>query len=174
MSDDTNIIDTSGISKIIWGKDLPHEQIEPLIRLLLSVRLKYLRDQSQQELTALKKRQDDVAELHRILQSLKTSKAADGSIDISNNEELKGMVSKAKELGVVTQDGKMKYTKEELNDLVENIRMTVEDLNVKNDMQLQTLTRLTNETYESYQLARSIMKPLHDDLINKARGASGR
>jgi len=66
------------------------------------------------------------------------------------------------------KDDKFKYNKDERDRLVENIRMTIEDLNVKNDMQLQTITRLTNERYESYQMARSILKPLHDDKINKA------
>jgi len=68
----------------------------------------------------------------------------------------------------------MKYSREERERLVENIRMACDDLNMENDMQIQTVTRLTNERYEAFQLARSIMKPLHEDKINKARALAGR
>ena len=52
--------------------------------------------------------------------------------------------------------------------------MHIEDLNTQNDMQLQTVTQLTNERYETYQMARAIMKPLDEDKKQKARSVAGR
>lgn len=151
-----------------------HEKIEELVFLLLTTRLNALKDEITTEFKSLKERQDNVAELHKTLQALKSNKDDKGEIDFTNNDELKALIKRAKELGVNVKEDKTHYTKEQLNDLIENVRMSVEDLNVQNDMQLQKVTRLTNERYESFQLARAIMKPLHDDKLNKARAMSGR
>ena len=70
--------------------------------------------------------------------------------------------------------GNISFSREERDGSVENIRITADDINVMNDMQLQTISRLTNERYESYQMARSILKPLHDDKLRKAREISGK
>jgi hypothetical protein len=40
-------------------------------------------------------------------------------------------------------------------------------------MQIQTISRFTNERYETYQMARSILRPLHEDKQRKAREISG-
>ena len=58
--------------------------------------------------------------------------------------------------------------------MLENLKMSCDDLNLQNDMQLQDLNQLMNERYEVYQMARAIMKPLHDDKVHKARSISGR
>ncbi len=58
--------------------------------------------------------------------------------------------------------------------LIENIRTSIDDYNTENDLQLQMITRYTNERYETFQMVRSIMKPLHEDKVNKARSAAGR
>lgn len=94
--------------------------------------------------------------------------------DCSDNQEIKDFLLKAKEYGVNLKEDKFTYNKEERERLIENIRITSDDNNVLNDMQLQSITRLTTERYESYQLARSIMKPLHEDKVNKARAIAGR
>ena len=157
------------------GGDIDPENLslEALILLINAERLKYLQEQSQKEFTELKERQEKVAELHNILKALNAATDSKGELDISKNDELKQLLSKAKDLGVEVKDGKFKFNKDERERLVENIRMTVEDLNVKNDMQLQVISRLTNERYESYQMARSILKPLHDAKTSHARGIRG-
>lgn len=156
------------------SSDPKNMSLEALSLLLLTSRLHYLQEQTKREFLELKDRQEKVAELHKVLKAINNSTAKEGSLDITQNEELKSLIKRAKELGVNVTEDKMKYTKEERDRLIENVRMSIEDFNVKNDMQLQTVTRLTNERYESFQMARSIMKPLHDDKINKARAIGGR
>lgn len=147
--------------------------LEALVLLINSERLKRLENKITSEFIELKKRQDEVTFLHKLIKTINAA-TTNEEFDCSNNQELKDLMTKAKEYGVDLKEGKFKYNKEERERLIENIRITADDNNVLNDMQLQTITRLTTERYESYQLARSIMKPLHEDKTNKARAIAGR
>lgn len=147
--------------------------LEALVLLINSERLKRLENKITTEFLELKKRQDEVHFLHKLIKTINTA-TTNEELDCTNNEEIKKLLPKAKEYGVDLKEDKLKYNKDELERLIENIRITADDSNVLNDMQLQTITRLTTERYESYQLARSIMKPIHEDKINKARAIAGR
>lgn len=150
-----------------------HLSLESLALLINMERLKRLENKIATEFVELKKRQDEVSFLHKLIKTINTA-TVNEEFDCTNNQELKDLLAKAKECGVDLKEDKFKYTKEERERLIENIRITADDNNVLNDMQLQTITRLTTERYESYQLARSIMKPLHEDKTNKARAIAGR
>ena len=154
-------------------QDSTELSLEALVLLINSERLKNLESKIATEFLELKKRQDEVSFLHKLIKMINTATTKD-ELDCTNNQELKDMLAKAKEYGVDLKEDKFKYNKEERERLIENIRITSDDNNVLNDMQLQTITRLTTERYESYQLARSIMRPLHEDKVNKARAISGR
>lgn len=148
--------------------------LDALILLINTERLKFLKDKTQNELGELRERQQKVRTLHKLLRAINSITGDKGNIDCSNNEEVKDLLKQAKEIGVDINDGKMKYSREERDRLVENIRITVDDFNVENDMQLQSISRLTNERYESYQMARSILRPLHEDKLRKAREIAGK
>lgn len=152
--------------------DPNHLSLESLALLINTDRLKFLENKITSEFLELKKRQDQVNFLHKLIKTINIATVKD-ELDFTNNQEIKDLIKIAKEYGVEIKDGKFKYTKDERDRLIENIRITSDDFNVLNDMQLQSITRLTNERYESYQLARSIMKPLHDDKINKTRAMAG-
>lgn len=151
-----------------------HLSIEALILLINTERLNYLKEQTRKELEELKNRQEKVKTLHKLLRAINKATDDKGKLDLSANPEIKDLIKSVKELGVDIKEGKLSYTKEERDRLVENIRITGDDYNVECDMQLQTISRLTNERYETYQMARSILKPLHDDKMRKAREVSGR
>lgn len=147
--------------------------LDALMMLLHSDRLRSLRDQSTKEFKELHQRQADVRELHDILKAINKATSEKGDFDAKSNDELIGHLKKAKKHGVDVVDDKTKYSRDDRDRLVENLRMTIEDLNVQNDMQLQTVQRLTNERYESYQMSRTIFKTLHDDKHYKARKIAG-
>jgi hypothetical protein len=170
MSNETNEILAKAIGDVDNTIDPNNLSLESLILLINTERLKSLQSNTLKELTELKKRQSKVAELHKVLKAINSATGSNGELEISNNEELKQLLQKAKDLGIEVQDDKTYFNREERDRLVENIRMSVDDLNVENDMQLQTVSRLTNERYESYQMARSILKPLHDAKISFAKG----
>lgn len=141
--------------------------LETLVLLVNTSRLSFLRDKINTEFAELKQRQEKVSFLHKLLKKINVATSDKGEFDSS--EEIQKLLAQAKEMGVEMLD-KQHYTKEERDRLVENIQMTIEDFNVSNDMQLQAVNRLTNERYESYQLARSILKPLHEAKMQTARG----
>jgi len=161
------------VKETMNGSDPSNLSLESLVLLINAERLKRLEKKITSEFVDLKNRQDQVTFLHKLIKTINSS-TQNEEFDCSNNQEHKDLLMKAKEHGVDIKDGKFKYNKEERERLIENIKITADDYNVLNDMQLQTITRLTTERYESYQLARSIMKPLHEDKTNKARAMAGK
>lgn len=172
MSAPVDQIFTEEVEKIVApGSNL---SLDTLILIIHAERLAHLRDQTNKELKELSERQSKVRGLHDALRSVNQATNTKGEFDLKDKPEMHEIFKKAKEHGLDINLDKKKYSKDERDRLLENIRMTIEDLNVQNDMQLQTVQRLTNERYESYQMARSILKPLHDDKLNKARQMAGR
>lgn len=147
--------------------------LDSLLMLIHSERLKTLRDQATDEFKELSKRQEDVRALHEVQKAINNATDDKGTFKVKDDENLKDLIKKAEDLGVKVDCDKSKYSKEERDRLVENLKMTIEDLNVKNNMQLDVLSRLHTERLESFQLARAILKPLDDDKRNKARKISG-
>lgn len=148
--------------------DFSNKSLESLVLLINAARLKDLENRITTEFIELKKRQDQVSFLHKLIKAI-NSATNNEEFDCSKDAEMKELLKQAKEYGVDIKDGKYKFNKEERERLIENIRITAEDCNVLNDMQLQSVTRLTTERYESYHLARSITKTLHESIINAAR-----
>ena len=176
MADETkgvNDVVSTALSAVSGNTDPKELGIESLVLLINTERLRFLENKITKEFIELKRRQDDVSFLHKLIKSVNSS-TTNEELDCSKNTELQQMLKKATELGVDLKVDKFKYTKDERERLIENIRLTSENLNVINDMKFQTFSRLTTERYESYQLARSIMKPLHEDKIDKARAIAGR
>lgn len=175
-ADEIKSVDHEDIKEILAdpGKNPYNMSLESLMLLVNAERLRYLHDKTHKEFTELKERQQQVSNLHKLQKGINNGTNDKGEFDCTSNKELQDLLKLAKDLGVDVKEGKFKYTAAEKDRLMENIRMTVEDLNVQNDMQMQTITNLNNERYESYQLARSIFKPLHDDKLNKARAIAGR
>lgn len=164
----------SGATEAVNGTSDPKElSLESLALLINMERLHFLENKITNEFVELKSRQDQVSFLNKLTKKINSATSKE-EFDCSNDPELQDMLKKAQEYGVDIKEGKFKYNKEERERLIENIRITTDDYNVLNDMQLQTITRLTTERYESYQLARSIMKPLHEDKVSKARAIAGR
>lgn len=147
--------------------------IEALILLINTERIKNLQETTTKKFEELSKKQKEVAELHKILKAINAATKEKGELNLKGNAELKTLLERAKELGVDLDSGKESYNTLERERLVENIRTTVEDLNVENDMMLQEISRLNNERYESYQMARTILKPLYDAKMSHVRGMRG-
>ena len=153
--------------------NLDNISLESLILLINAERLNNLQEQTSTKFEALRSKQNTVTELHKILKALNAATNEQGELNLNDHPELKPLIEKAKELGVDIDDTKNVYNTLERDRLVENIRMSVDDLNVENDMILQEISRLTNERYESYQMARSIMRPLHEAKSSLARALRG-
>jgi len=148
--------------------------LEALLLLVTTDKVRSLEEKTKAELQELRQRQKEVTFLHKLLRTFNCVTDTKGGVDLSKHPELKELLTEAQGMGVEVDLNKNVYTKDERDRLVDTIRTVCDDLNVQNDMQIQTITRLTNERYEAFQLARSILKPLHEDKINKARSIAGR
>lgn len=175
MADNTNTANpveeliTTATSETSDSSALKDLSLEALILLINTERLNTLEKNIRNEFSELKPRQDQVAFLHKLLKAVNSSTSDKGSFDWTKNEDLQQLLDEARQMGVDIPDGKVKFNHDERERLIDNVKMTVQDLNVQNDMQLQQITRLNNERYESFQLARMAMKPLHDSKIQTAR-----
>lgn len=162
------------------SKDPNNLELEQLVFLLLTERLNQLQQKSADEFKELKKRQEEVVQMHKALKAINSNTNENSELSFDVGSDVHNHIQDAKnKLGIDVQDGQVKdgkvfYTKDQRERLIENIRMSIDDHNTKNDMQMQTVTRLINERYESYQMARSILKPIHDDKMSKARAIAGR
>lgn len=176
MSDiDLEGIDTGFIEDIASDQETSGElSIEQLALLISTDRIRILEDKVQDEYKLLRERQEKVRALNKLLKLLNRITNAEGEIEIKDDPEILEFLQKAQELGADVDPSKTKYNSHERELLIENLRTTIDDYNTENDLQLQIITRLTNERYETYQMVRSILKPLHEDKVNKARSASGR
>lgn len=162
-------------------------EMEPLLRDIMFARMESLKNSTATDLEEVLARQKEVEELHKLLARINEGTDKDGKLKVTeeileylkkaikndeNSPELNALKMDAKELKVLEQ-GKT-YTSAERQRLYENIKAHIETLQTKIDMQLQALTQSTNERYETYQLARSIMKSLMELGKTVVRGISGR
>lgn len=164
--------------------------MEPLLQEILIARIESLKNSTGKDLEELLARQKEVEDLHKLLARINEGTDKDGKLKVT--DELLEFLNKAiksndpnnnanssdslkmdpKELKIL-EKGKT-YTSAERQRLYENIKSHIETLQTKSDMQLQALTQSTNERYETYQLARSIMKTLQELGKSFTRAVSGR
>jgi len=128
-----------------------------------------LRGKINKEFTELKNRQEKVRFLQKLKKTINSAITDKGEFDASNNPQLQTMLDEATKLGVERKEGVYKFTKEACDRLLQNIQITVEDFNVSNDSQLQTMTRLTNDRYESFQMTMMMLKTDHESKTQMAR-----
>jgi DnaJ-domain-containing protein 1 len=131
-----------------------------------------LNDETQQ----LQARIEKVNTLNRLKRLINAAKK-DGKLDCKDNTELTELLDKVRteldlndaptvkgeETPSHTPDripgiknNSTKYSKEETEGLLDSLTTAIEDLNVKNQMQQQTVTRLYNEQLEGIHLARLV------------------
>lgn len=147
--------------------------LEKLLFLVHTERLKHLEDKSATTLESLTASQDKVSKLHDLIAKINEATDKDGKINVVQGSELEALLKEAKEMGVKVATTEGEFSDKEKDRLIENIRLEIENLNVKNDMMLQEVTRITNERYEMYQLTRMAHKVLDEDKKNKARAIRG-
>ncbi len=166
--DELNEID--GIAQLQKQQDM---SLEDLTFLVNHERVAKLETNIREEFKGISDRNARIKRLHQLIQAVNTATDSKGNLDISNNKELQELIRLAKEeLGVELPLGKNQFNALERDRLVDNIRMSVDDLNVENDLQLQKVSRLNNERQESYQLAKSILKTLHEVKVRQAQNMS--
>lgn len=141
------------------------------IGLLITKTDRYIDKKCIEEFEKVEKNKNDVKALHELRQEINKNTNSKGELDLNNPRGIE-LIKKAKELGIVFKDknGKLSFTKEEREYLIEAIEMTIKDLNIQSQLQMQTLSRLTNLRYEFHQLARLIEKRIDECLKQVIKG----
>lgn len=148
--------------------------LEALTLLISKGKVNEMETKLREEFRELNERQGKVKYLHNVIKAINAATTEEGKLDVSQSKELLEMLKETHETYDVTIDlEKMNYTSQERDRLIENIKMTVDDFNVQNEMQMQAISRLNNERHELFQLAKSILKPLHEAKTRAAQAARG-
>lgn len=159
--------------------------IDSLIRDILTSSVDKLMENKKKELDEVLERQLAVKQFHDLMAKINKLTDKDGKVKV--DEELERMLYNALKNNECSEadnayrmsdlkfleKGK-EYKTEERQRLLENIRMHVEDLTTQNDMQMNKVTHLTNQTYEIYQSMRSIPKPGEEAKRSMIRNVAGR
>lgn len=153
--------------------DTSNMSLESLILLINAERLRYLQETTTQKFQDLREKQKKVADIHNIMKAINSATTENGELHIKDNAALQDLLKTASDLGIEIKADKHSYNAIERDHLMENFRMSVEDLNVDNELMIQEISRLTNERYESYQLAKTCLKPLQDAKHSYARAMRG-
>lgn len=145
------------------------------------------------EFDKLKLGQNRTRQFNKAIKIINTSLNPDGSLTIVEGSELHLLLQAAAQDtpsssyppvagadgeppfdGIPIDTNKLQYTKEEVDRLLETIRISVDDMNVINEMQLQTVNRIVTQQQELFQIMKALLKPLHDTKVGMARAIAGR
>ena len=144
--------------------------LEELALLVQTERINSLEKQMKDKVGVIKERQAKVRFLHDLISTINKAIDKKGKLDISKKQELKDMLKRAQdEMGIDIDSSKTLWSTDEKDRLIETIKLSCEDLNSENQMDLQDTQMLMTQRFEMYEMTKSIMKPLHEDKINKAR-----
>lgn len=142
--------------------DFSNMTLETQLNFLHLSRLNDLKNKLDREFGELKKGQNQVMFLHKLLKRINKETNEKGEFDCSNDKEFQELLLKAKDMGVDINETKFKYNKDDKDRLVDNLRMTIQDLNVNVDMKNQMSSRYMNERYESFHFIKTNMKILDE------------
>ncbi len=147
--------------------------VEELALLLQVDRLETIDQQMQDASTTIRDRQEDIRLLHDAIAKINNALDDKDRLDIADNEELQELFQQLRdELDIDIDPAKTYWKSEEKDRLIEALRFRCEDLNSINQMDLQDIHLFMTKRYEIYELTKSILKPLHQDKVNKARKLS--
>lgn len=94
---------------------------------------------------------------------------------VQDIRELRALLTKARDVYNIEFTWPAdEFSSDECETLISAITTTCTDHNLQNEMQMTDLNRSYQERLEILQMARALVKTLHDDKVHKARSSSGR
>ncbi len=118
---------------------------------------------------------EEVQKLQDAIKAMTGIQSDDAWNKVKDILELRIRLQQAKEVyGIEFKWPADEYPREDREALTTAIDTTCKDLNLQNDMQMHDINRAYQERLEILQMARSIIKTLHDDKIHKSRSSGSR
>lgn len=117
----------------------------------------------------IKERTDSIDLLTLLVSKLNSEK---GAVDWSNNEEMKQLIQKARELGVDIPEGKYKWSEEEKKFFKENIQMRKDSMEKVTQLERTDMQRYLQEASQCHQARSNILKLIKevmDTIIHNMR-----
>jgi hypothetical protein len=112
------------------------------------------------EADELDARGENVRSLHELLKAINSTTDKENGIDWTNKPELVSLLDTAKELGVNVPEDQLKFEADDKHRLTENVRMTLDALNLQNQRQYQRVTRLQQERTQVLQEVMGLLQRL--------------
>jgi hypothetical protein len=175
MSEHAIPLSTIQVRDVQGVAEFAEEQtLESALFLVQSEKIHHLSSKIVSTLDGLHERQKEVRRLQEIIALLNKNVTDEGTLTVEEGSLEQELLEELQSRGVQVKQTVGVFNPQQYDRLIENIKMSVEGLNVQNEMNLQDVTRLQNEQYNVYQLVKSIHKPLDEDKRNKARAVGGR
>lgn len=155
-------IDLLKIEKITKALESEKIDLDPLALLVYSEKLEMLETEGKDLMEEISGTHKNIQHLHKILAKINEETDEDGKLKPS--EELKELYNQAEEMGLSVDRSLLEKEKLDFNQkerLVENIKMSIEDLNMENDTKLQKVNHLNNERFSVIQFIRKVLDSLH-------------
>jgi hypothetical protein len=144
--------------------------LETLTLLVNKARVEKLEKTLKDNFKILKGRQEEVKALQSLTRALNTATDNKGVLDFTNSPEIKELYLELNDrFNLKLPLGKTKFTGQERERLIENIKTAVEEKNLENDLLMHTVQQLNNERSESFQMANKILKTLYDTKLHQAQ-----
>lgn len=116
--------------------------------------------------------------LRQLQKFINTASNSKGGFDASEDKSFKKILKDAEKMGIELpkEKGKIKYkfNADEKHRLLENIRLTCDDTNLRMEQSMMEFSRLSTLRNEAFQLAKSIFDTLNKTFMSLARSIAGR
>lgn len=156
---DLNVYEIERITKSLESEEI---DLDPLALLVYSEKLQLLESQGEDMMDEIRQTHKQIQHIHKILAKINEETDKDGNLVPS--DQLKALFDEAEEMGLspdrsLIESNKLDFNKKER--LVENLKMSVEDLNMDNETKLQRVNHLNNERFSVIQFIRKVLDSLH-------------
>jgi hypothetical protein len=148
----------------IQEKEAETTSLKTHLLLINLQKLSQLQNEMEDIMRTIHERQSTTEKLHKILQEIHKLTNKEGELHIKDNLELQNLLKEAQNLGVSIDPKKVDYTRDECLRLTSSIRMPIDALKTRNDVDFQKLSQLTNERHESYQLTKSMIEAIDNAM----------
>lgn len=118
---------------------------------------------------------DEIKQLQDAVQKLTGIESAEDWSKVQDIVEIRRRLQEAKDNYQLDFKWPVdEFSKDDREALTTTLDTTCKDCNLQNDMQMHDLNRAYQERLEILQMARGILKALHDDKVHKSRSAGQR
>lgn len=174
MSIDIESIASEKIDKIKDKEIKPSYSLEALTFLVLGERVDQLEDKVKTQAKGQKKRLEEIKGLQSLKRALNAATDEGEKLDFTDKPDLKELYDSMNKRFDLSLKDETTFSGAARERMIDNITMAVDERNLENDLQMNTLQQLNYERNEALQMLDKIRKTLHDAKMSITRYLAGR